>query len=1693
MRNLFSFAVLILAAAKTLEEEENENWFINRTGSLDESSSHTSSHPDPSLLQIFTREFHSSTLENQNFYNESSLNYSGAVPHSIECGGNTWEISRIQPSRGSELGGTPVTVFLKTEGENPSSFDLSEIFRCNFGGELRPLLISKDAVKVYDQLDISDGHVGDNGTATLQIGCLSPPFSLPGAIPGPVPFSLICKLEKDNKVPMTLFTSSKFAVPPNLTFQYMFAASIHAIHPKVGGPGTQVTIMGSGFYDSSALACFVGSVAATNVEFVSEEMIRFIAPVQDDGEYRISLSNNGIDLEGYLDNVSFVYVPFPVVERVYPELVAGNTAAITVIGNHFATHEFNTPLCSFGQNITSSAIVESNNRISCATPNFSHVKFGDFFSTTVRVSTNGGTDFSTSSSRVVFYPPIRLLSVHPVAAPEMGSILKLHAENTFQSNDLACLFQLDGDLDYLSTPATLTSTLGEVECATPSSRSGKSKLWLTIGGHHSSKSSESIPFEFLDHVSVTSMNPSSGPMSGGTSVTLYGNGFKNDGLTLCRFGAAIAPAMEIANSTTITCVSPPIATALRGKSVSSAGAAVKVDISNNGGQQFSCSDVYFRYTEIALVVPNTTSVLGGSSVFLQGDGVGKESASIHHKLMCHFKVADIMYFQSQISVIDESTISCPSPHLPDLNHVPIKTEISVEFKNTTIFAESRDEVIILPPPILLGLSPLGGSELGGTEILVRGSNFREGVPCIFGGIMSPSILVSSSQIKCTSPPKAIQASHTTTVNVTVGTGMGLSNTLEFIYLPVSVIFRLTPTLGTSGTPLHMHGYGFHEIRGVQPLCMFSFSGGDEVQSPATILSDSLVTCNAPPSDSNRRARVGISLNGGHDVITSGEVFLYHRPISVESVKPIYVPNSIGAMLNISLTNIACNENVFATYHCSIGNIVIAATCYSGIGLTCFAPPLNTVGLLDLRLSQNGVDFHEIGHVAYHKEMEISWIDDARPTSIMVHGANFVDSVDISCIFRDNRENIFEESPASFMTDSLVFCGSPSVDTKITTLEVSVSRESLPTNPKFPFPYSNVTSADALKSTEITLGIDPSPNNDAFNDEVDKIGMIALTVKSVEPRHVPESGGLIAIAVVGAGISQSFRCIFNPIGNQKTVVGITSMESDVSDLKLVSCELPPTLPGVYSLALNIGHGQESLNDIAEITVYAQFSVNGFSPPSGTPGTKISIKGSNFPNITEMCCRIGTSDAIAKFMSSEELSCVIPTTQRSQSRVDLSVSINCHNFVPIGAVSVHERPAISTVIPPAATAGADIVLKGSNLLPTSTSIVHVSFNDTIVIGHAVNNTSVRVRAPVTVNGTSLILRVSTDGGSAFSDSHTILFIRELPVVSAILPSHGPANGRNKITLSGSGFASSRSPLCRFGQEVVMPVFVRPDKVVCNAPRNDVGHKSIDVAFSNDGIDWSNSLRYNYFPKIDVIDIFPSSLPVGADVSIRISGVNFFDSLFCQLGQLTKAKAIVIDDKTMHCMFPPMIEPGNVKIDILWDETSMLEKNFYLILYNAIESPVFPSFGSIRGGTMIKVETAVVINDRVDVSCTFSTLEPIIFQSIASKWNDKTWSCITPNMTSVFPATSYNYAKVGLSYTSDTGLPLSNLSPFFFKSSPSVKSIFPRSGPISGGTIVRVDGTDGVWLNSTLLSCFFGNLRVSAAWISPTMVRVYTYFCV
>jgi hypothetical protein len=115
-------------------------------------------------------------------------------------------------------------------------------------------------------------------------------------------------------------------------------------------------------------------------------------------------------------------------------------------------------------------------------------------------------------------------------------------------------------------------------------------------------------FTYIPPPTVTSVAPATGPLAGGTAVTITGTGFQTTGTTTVSFGGTAATSVVVVSATSITATTP-----------AHAAGAVSVVVTNPDGQ-VNGANTAFTYGQptVTSVTPNTGTLAGGTPVTIAG-------------------------------------------------------------------------------------------------------------------------------------------------------------------------------------------------------------------------------------------------------------------------------------------------------------------------------------------------------------------------------------------------------------------------------------------------------------------------------------------------------------------------------------------------------------------------------------------------------------------------------------------------------------------------------------------------------------------------------------------------------------------------------------------------------------------------------------------------------------------------------------------------------------------------------------------------------------------------------------------------------------------------------------------------------------------------------------------------------------------
>ena len=236
---------------------------------------------------------------------------------------------------------------------------------------------------------------------------------------------------------------------------------------------------------------------------------------------------------------------------------------------------------------------------------------------TVEVSNNGAgvaANFTTSQMAYTYDERVVLTNIEPPLGPTSGNFsVRINGGPFVDTNEIRCKF---GTVTVLAVYIDVE----EIHCFAPPHVAGRYALEVTLNDQDYTDAR--FPFFYYSDPALSRIMPVSGPTeAAGTEVTIFGNGFVNTSLLVCRFGYTVVPA-HYKSDRKIMCETPPLSPESHGMSFTALSEQrnrhhdpyhgerhlfpnahfyplylcrlVTVEVSNNG-QDFTDSGINFLY------------------------------------------------------------------------------------------------------------------------------------------------------------------------------------------------------------------------------------------------------------------------------------------------------------------------------------------------------------------------------------------------------------------------------------------------------------------------------------------------------------------------------------------------------------------------------------------------------------------------------------------------------------------------------------------------------------------------------------------------------------------------------------------------------------------------------------------------------------------------------------------------------------------------------------------------------------------------------------------------------------------------------------------------------------------------------------------------------------------------------------------
>ncbi|RYG19976.1 MAG: hypothetical protein EON96_01925, partial [Caulobacteraceae bacterium] len=246
---------------------------------------------------------------------------------------------------------------------------------------------------------------------------------------------------------------------------------------------------------------------------------------------------------------------------------------------------------------------------------------------------------------------------------------------------------------------------------------------------------------------VTSISPTAGPTSGGTTVTLTGTNFT--GVNAVSFGATPATGFTFNSATSITATAP-----------ASAAGTVDIRVTNGAGTSATSASDQFSYVNaptVTSISPSTGPTGGGTTVTITGSGFAAAAGTGAVK----FGATNATY-----TINSNTQITATSPA-----NTAGTYDVTVTTLGGTSATSAADQFTYVARPTVTSVSPTAGPTSGGTTVTISGTGFSGTTAVTFGATAATGFTVNSAtQITATAP------AGTGTVDIRVTTTGGTSAT-----------------------------------------------------------------------------------------------------------------------------------------------------------------------------------------------------------------------------------------------------------------------------------------------------------------------------------------------------------------------------------------------------------------------------------------------------------------------------------------------------------------------------------------------------------------------------------------------------------------------------------------------------------------------------------------------------------------------------------------------------------------------------------------------------------------------------------------------------------------------------------------------------------------------------------------------------
>jgi hypothetical protein len=1153
---------------------------------------------------------------------------------------------------------------------------------------------------------------------------------------------------------------------------------------------------------------------------------------------------------------------------------------------------------------------------------------------------------------------------------------------------------------------------------------------------------------------ISLVSPSSGPVAGGTQITITGSNFTN--YTTVTVGGSFATSVSVVNGTTITATTP------------GSGSAVPADVvvTSVDGETVTLTGG-FTYLNpaptVTRIAPATGPTAGGTSVTITGTGFASGAT---------VTVGGVP--ATNVSVGSATSITATTPA-----HAGGAVNVVVTNTDTQTGTLTGGFTYVNPAPTVASISPGSGAISGGTAVTITGTGFLSGATVSVGGSAATGVVVvSATSITATTPAHAAGA-----VSVVVTNTDNQSGTLTnaFTYSPAPTVTAIAPTAGpaSGGTSVTITGTGF--------LSGAMVTIGGAAATGITIVSNTSITSTSPPNAAGAVNIVVTNTDGQSGTLTNG--FTYNGPPTVTAISPVSGSAAGGTAITITGTGFVSGATVSLGGTAATGVTVVSATSITA------TTPAHAAGSVNVVVTNSDSQSGTLTNgFTYNPPPTVTAIAPVSGpatggTSVTITGTGFLSGASVliggtaaTGVSVTSSTSITAVTPAhsagtvnvvvtntdgqsGTLTNGFTYNPAPTVTSISPTFgpigggtAVTITGAGFVSGASVTIGGTAATGTSVVSATSITAtsaGHAAATVNVVVTNADGQSGTLSNgftyngppTVTAISPTAGAIGGGT-AVTITGTGFRSGATVALG--GTAATGVTILSGTS-------ITATTGAHAAGTVSVVVTNSDGQSGTltNGFAYNPAPA---VSAISPPSGPAagGSPVVITGTGFLSGASVAFG-GTSASGVTVVSSTSITATTPAHAAGLVNVVVT-NIDTQIGTLTNGFTYNPPPAVTVISPNSGptAGGTSVTITGAGFV----SGASVSFGGAAATGvTVVSSTSITAMSPAHAAGAVNVVVTNTDGQSGTLTSG--FTYNGPPTVTAISPTSGSTGGGTAVTITGTGFLSGAT-VALGGTSATGVTVVSATSITATTAAHAAGAVNVVVTNAdNQSGTLSSGFTYNTAPT--VTGISPTSGPTGGGTAVTITGTGFLSGATVTLGG-TAATAISVVSSTSITATTAAHAGGVVDVVV-----TNIDSQFGTLASGFTYNPpptvtaISPASGPIGGGTAV---TVTGTGFRSGATVTIGGVSATGVSVVSST-----------SITATSAAHAAGTVNVIVTNTDSQSGTLTN--GFIYNPPPTVTAVSPALGSTGGGTAVTITGAGFV----TGASVSFGGATASGITVASS----------